>query len=146
MKEALSLALFIGVMVVPLGINGPVASMLFHYIVQKKNFFLFLLFWTLLLVTSGIAGLLIITTWGHAWPGPGFLTVLATPISAVISVIILLQLRKQLWQILINDRQWRILYIVGIVIIPSLQIFVAITSPTFVDSVCRWLYPMGLGC
>jgi hypothetical protein len=146
MYTTLLLILFTGVMVVPLFITGPVAAVIFNFITKIRNYFVFLLFWFLLLVTNGIAGLLIITTFGHSWPGPGFFTVLATPISAIASLIILLRLRKKLWHNLINESRWRILYVIGIILIPSFQILVAIISPRFVDSVCRWLYPMGLGC
>jgi hypothetical protein len=130
----------------PFFFPGPIAAIVFYAVSKRNNIAITILFWLGLLMVNGIASFLIIATWGHSWPGAGFFAVLASPLSAIASIIILLRAGKDYWRVAENNLPWRILYITGIILIPLLQLLVAFWAPQFVDAVCQWLYPRGLGC
>ena len=143
--EILRLVSFFAALIVPVIFTGPGAAIYFYRTASTKSLDALVRFWFALPAISCLSALLIIINWGHSWPGSGFLAVLAAPIAAVISLVILIAKRTKYLQIVGNEPRWRLHYYTGIFLIPILQVVVAFVSPRFVDPFCRW-YPTGLLC
>lgn len=143
--EILRIVSFFAALIVPVIFTGPGAAIYFYRTVSEKNTDSLVRFWLALLATSCLSAFLIITNWGHSWPGSGFLAVLAAPFAATASQVILIAKRKKYLQVVGDEPRWRLNYSVGIFLIPILQLAVAFISPQFVDPFCRW-HPLGLFC
>lgn len=140
----LRLLLFYVTLVFPVIFTGPVAAFYFYRTARTQSSII--RFWLVLLVASCVSVFLIGINWGHSWPGSGFHAVVAAPSAAILSVAILLIMRKKYLLIIDADWRWRINYDTGIFFIPILQVVVSFISPRLVDTICIWLYLIGFMC
>ena len=85
-------------------------------------------------------------TFGHFFPGPGFIAWKFLPIAAVVSLAILLLPMPRVWRGLGGNRWRRIWYVVGVVTIPFLQLLTAEVFPLVREPLCDRLVGLGFGC
>jgi hypothetical protein len=133
-------------MIGPPIICGPAAAVIFVALIKKKDKWQSFLFWALLAVAHLVALAIIALTFGHALFGPGYFACATLPGAAVISLIILLLASPKVWQMLAGNRQTRVHYIAGIVLIPLLQLIAALVFPAIQPKLCHWLAGLGLCC
>jgi hypothetical protein len=124
---------------VPL-VTGPIAAYVFTRVIGQRRSNALRRFWLFLIATNLIFGLLIITNWGHAWPGSGFCAVIYTPVASIVAIVILGLRSKPYWRPIAQDVYWSRWYLSGLILIPVMQLLVAAVSPRFVDVVCPWLW------
>jgi hypothetical protein len=143
MNTFLSGILTYALLFLPPLISGPIPAAAFITIIKTKHRWPLLLFWVLVLIVDLIAIATMACSFGHAFFGPGFFALLLTPIAAIISLAILLSSAKAVRQTLDGNKQRQIWHIVGIVVIPSLQLLIAAVLPLVQETLACWMYRLG---
>jgi hypothetical protein len=142
-KPILAIIGLVSILSPPL-LSGPVAATLFITVFKSEKRWRLLLFWSLLFVVDFAALVLMACTLGHHFPGAGFFAYLLMPFSAVISLAILLIQGWKLWRMPERTKWQRLVYVVGGVMIPFLQLLMVEALPFVRESACcvpAWLIP-----
>jgi hypothetical protein len=122
MSNILDLLEIILGIILPL-IPGPFAGFLYITILKRKDYKWLVLFWILLLVAYILIGYRLASISNDFFSLSGMLICLLTPVSAILSIIVMRIAWKNINTNNKTDNLGRRLYLLGIIIIPILQIF-----------------------
>jgi hypothetical protein len=135
----------LGVLLMPV-ISGPVACVIFIALVKKQATWLLALFWFVLFLVDIAAFPAMACAFGHSFPGPGFMAWKCLPGSALASLITLVVLGWKVWHSPQGTRQTRVWLLVGVVVVPSLQLGTEMVFPYVMEPLWRWLFGLGFPC
>ena len=118
-------------------ISGPGAALLYVYILGNNRPRQRMLFWIGYLAWQAFVFFLMTYTLGDLAPGPGFLACWLTPITAVLSFIILWRSKDEVGQATDGDLAARRAYQFGLFLIPTLQIITILAAILLGPLICE---------
>jgi hypothetical protein len=136
----------------PTVVIGPITAFGYIKVVQSTNRWWLSGFSLFLIGAYLISFQMMVLSWGHAFPGPGFGAYITLPLVAVITGIILFISGRRTWQTVMTSKRERVGYAIGAILILafqlSAQLWFGLLSPILLDewTVCRWLLQSGLAC
>ncbi len=136
MSESLHPAAEAALALLPPLLTGPAAAVAYVVALRKGRPLPLLLFWALLLILDAAAVVVMTLSLGDLI-GPGVLACVVMPLTALVTALILVISRRRLLGQEIQSGGPRRWYLLGLVLIPSLQVammlFTALLGPLFCD-------------
>lgn len=129
--------------VMPL-ITGPVAAIIFLFLVRTKRRWIPLMFCIVLLIVDLSFLLPMAMFVGHSFPGAGYIAHHLLPITAVVSLVILLLPMRSIMRGPEQDAYLRISYMVGTILISFTQLLMAAVFPMIWSSLIDLAIRLGV--
>ncbi len=117
-------------------ITGPAAAVIYVIALRKKRLPVLLSFWACLLALDAAATLVMTLTAG-GFVGPGTLACVQMPLTAFVAAVILIVSRRRTLAAELRDGALRRWYLLGVVLIPVLQLAMMLAAATLGPLFCE---------